>query len=246
MLKQGWSDLRVLYHLLLARKRGNSHAERLESFYRGQAGHYDGFRQRLLQGRRELIESLPWEKAAGGVWVDLGGGTGANLEFAGDRLRSLKAVYLVDLCPSLLEVARERIARHGWQNVHAVEADATAFRPPEGEADLVTFSYSLTMIPDWAAALDHARALLKAEGTLGVVDFYVSRKHEPAPRVRHSWWTRTFWQTWFAFDDVFLSPDHLPYLRHRFQTLDLREERAALPYFPLGRAPYYRFLGQPR
>ena len=51
-------------------------------------------------------------------------------------------------------------------------ADATRFRPPEGAADVVTFSYSLTMIPDWFAALENAAAMLKPGGTIGVVDFY--------------------------------------------------------------------------
>ena len=37
------------------------------------------------------------------------------------------------------------------------------------------------MIPDWFAAVDHAWRLLRPGGTIGVVDFYVGRKH---PEVR--------------------------------------------------------------
>jgi ubiquinone/menaquinone biosynthesis C-methylase UbiE len=32
----------------------------------------------------------------------------------------------------------------GWKNVHVIEGDATEFRVPEGDATLVTFSYSLS------------------------------------------------------------------------------------------------------
>jgi S-adenosylmethionine-diacylgycerolhomoserine-N-methlytransferase len=81
----GWvSDLKVLYHLVLRPVRGHDHASRLESFYAGQAEDYDRFRRRLLQGRQELWSRL--EVPEGGVWVDLGGGTGSNLELLGERL----------------------------------------------------------------------------------------------------------------------------------------------------------------
>jgi S-adenosylmethionine-diacylgycerolhomoserine-N-methlytransferase len=49
------SDVRTLYHLALTPIRGQTHADRLESFYRGQATSYDAFRQRLLPGRDELM-----------------------------------------------------------------------------------------------------------------------------------------------------------------------------------------------
>lgn len=236
-------DCRVLYHLLLAPKRGTTTAERLESFYSGQAELYDAFRARLLQGRRELVSQLP-SGTEDAVWVDLGGGTGANLELAGDRkVRSFASVYVVDLCPSLLHVAQRRIERCGWGNVRAVGADAASYVPPEGTADVVTLSYSLTMMPDWMETLDHAFRLLRPGGTIGVVDFYVARKHPPEGWVRHRWATRTFWPTWFAFDDVFLSPEHPIYLHRRFHPQHFEERRAKLPYFPIGRAPYYLFLG---
>ena len=113
------------------------------------------------------------------------------------------------------------------------------------QVDLVTFSYSLTMIPDWFAAMDNANALLAPEGTLGVVDFCVSRKY-PTPGLRsNSWLQRTFWPAWFAHDNVFLSSDHVPYLRRRFPIHVLHERLAQVPY--VGRlmppVPYYIFVG---
>ena len=83
------------------------------------------------------------------------------------------SVYLVDFSPSLCEVARKRFARLGWDNVKVVCQDARTFRledhEPEapgavgfirsstsssfpedylsvGGADLITLSYSLSMI----------------------------------------------------------------------------------------------------
>lgn len=81
-------------------------------------------------------------------------------------------VYLVDFSPSLCEVARKRFARLGWNNVKVICEDARKFKLkdyeielPEtrttnraltsyfeegcsdhGGADLITMSYSLSMI----------------------------------------------------------------------------------------------------
>lgn len=236
------SDLKVLYHLVASPIRGNTHQQRLESFYKGQAKDYDDFRKRLLQGRQDLWNSLP--KPAGGVWMDMGGGTGANLEYFGDGIKDLSKVYVVDLAGSLLEVARERVRDRGWTHVEAVEADATAYVPPEGQVDVVTFSYSLTMIPDWFAAMDHAWRLLKPGGILGVVDFYVGRKYPATGRSKHGWFTRTFWPTWFSSDNVFPCGDHLPYLMRKFEPIEIVEQWAKIPYIPFIRAPYYRFVGR--
>lgn len=236
------SDLKILYHLALKPVRGRDHAARLESFYGGQAEGYDEFRKRLLQGREELYQAVA--APAGGVWVDLGGGTAANLEFLGDRVANLGKIYVVDLSPSLLKVAQQRIDDRGWTNVEAVEADATAFAPPVEAADVVTFSYSLTMIPDWFAAIDNALSMLKPGGRIGVVDFFVSRKYPSEDVQRHGWLTRTFWPTWFAGDNVFLSPDHVPYLQRHFEPELFEPGRAKVPYIPLMRVPYYRFVGR--
>jgi len=236
------ADLRVLYHIVAKPVRGNDHAARLESFYSGQAEAYDDFRRRLLQGREAMYRSIPVPE--GGVWVDLGGGTGANFEPIGGELHKARKAYLVDLCDSLLAIARKRCEARGWKNVEVVSADATSFRPASGPADVVTFSYSLTMIPDWFAAIDNALAVLRPGGTIGVTDFFVARKYPAQGLQRHAWFTRTFWPAWFGSDNVFLSPDHISYLQRKFSTVRLEENRAKVPYLPLIRVPYYTFVGR--
>ena len=237
-------DLKILYHLALRPVRGKDHAARMESFYSGQADAYDDFRKRLLHGREELFRQI--ELPRGGTWVDLGGGTGANLEFIADRVPELGQAYVVDLASSLLKVADARFEKHAWQHVQAVTADATTWQPPNGQADVVTFSYSLTMIPDWFAAIENAIAMLKPGGLLGVVDFYVSRKYPRDGLKRHSWTTRTFWPNWFAMDNVYPSSDHVPFLHRHLEPQRFDEERAKVPYIPLMRMPYYVFVGKKR
>jgi S-adenosylmethionine-diacylgycerolhomoserine-N-methlytransferase len=238
------SDLRILYHLALKPVRGTSHAARMESFYAGQAEAYDDFRRRLLKGRQELWDKI--DPPPGGVWIDMGGGTGANLAYFGERISRLSKIYVLDLSPSLLKIAQQRAAASGWTNVEVVEADATTFQPPGGPVDVVTFSYSLTMIPDWFAAIENALSILKPSGLLGVVDFYVARKYPSDGLARHGWWTRTFWPAWFGMDNVFPSPDHVPFLHRHLDVLHFEEHRAKVPYIPLARVPYYLFVGRKR
>ena len=237
-------DLATLYHLMVRPVRGGTHAQRLESFYGPQAESYDDFRQRLLHGREALFSSLPVE--AGQTWIDMGGATGASIAFMGKRAAALERIHIVDLSPSLLNIARKRVSALGLANVTLHEADVTTFAPEGGPVDLITFSYSLTMIPNWFAALEHALRLLKPGGHIGVVDFYVSRKHVSEGRRRHSAFTRHFWPAWFANDNVFLNPDHLPWLEHTFETIHLEEGRGGLPFVPLAKVPHYGFVGRKR
>ena len=244
-LSSFFSDLKVLYCMALKPVKGKSHAERLESFYVAQVDAYDHFRKRLLTGRDELMRLMNPQKDE--IWVDLGCGTGANLTMMDQqRLAELKKVYLVDLTESMLKVARERIRETGWKNVVTVCADATVWTPPEGTVDAVLFSYSLTMIPDWFAAIDRAYEFLKPGGVVGVVDFYIARKFPSERRMRQSFSTRWFWPLWFSFDNLSLSSDILPYLSRKFEEVTLIERADRLPFCPVfwKKMPRFVFVGR--
>lgn len=221
--------------------RTGSAAERLQAFYAPQATRYDDFRKRLLHGREELIRLLP--AAAGDVVVELGCGTGENLERFGGRLAGLRQLTLVDLCPALLEQARARAGR--CSNVEVVEGDITRWRPPR-PVDCVYLSYALTMVEDWRAVIANAAAMIKPGGTLGVVDFYVS-SGRPAPgAVRHPAWERWLWRRWFAHDGVRLDPAHMAQLAKALPVCRIFERRGKVPYLPGLSAPYYIFIGRKR
>jgi len=221
--------------------RTGSAAERLQAFYAPQATRYDAFRKRLLHGREELIERLPAEPGA--VAVELGCGTGENLERFGGRLAGLQRLTLVDLCPALLEQARARAA--GLSNVEVIEADITRYRPPE-PVDCVYLSYALTMVDDWRAVIANAVGMIRPGGTLGVVDFYVSSARPAAGRIRHSACDRWLWRRWFAHDGVRLDPGHMTQLAAAMPVCQIFERRGRVPYLPGVTAPYYIFLGRKR
>jgi betaine lipid synthase len=96
MLKQ------MMVHLpAVGKQAGRSHKERLEAFYGEQAEDYDSYRQRFLWGRPGMLQrcSELLKNSRDIVWIDLGGGTGSNVEV---MLRLLPAsrfsrVFVVDL-----------------------------------------------------------------------------------------------------------------------------------------------------
>ncbi len=222
------ADSRILFKLLRGMPQSGDHASRLEGFYGDQAAAYDSFRERLLQGRQALFAALPLPENAS--IVELGGGTGRNVEFLGERLSQVASYEVVDLCPSLLAIAQERA--QSMPAVKVVEADACTYRPAQ-KVDCVICSYSLTMIPDWEAAMRNAKAMLKPEGVLAVVDFTLS-PHQAK-------WLSSFWQRWFGHDGVHLNAAHYQTLQRLFPDSRLILHQAKVPYLPLIRVPYYLF-----
>ena len=164
----------------------SEHQSKMEAFYESQKNEYDSFREQMLHARPVLAECLPLRKLRDGskmVWVDVGGGTARNLEFFSvDTIRAtFSKIVVVDVSISLLEVAKQRVEAAGLKDiVECIECDfcnkqAVEKKLPKiGTCDLVTFSYSLSMIPDKEAALKSAVSLLKPRGAgvLGVADFF--------------------------------------------------------------------------
>lgn len=263
-----------------------SQQDALESFYKAQASIYDATRTRLLQGREDMLALVSaqakYRQQKGQlpskpIWVDIGGGTGWNIEQMQQYLdvpTFFHAVYLVDLSTSLCEVARERFHRLGWKNVHVICQDARVFRLSDHEtgveddkaqfsigksaydedardsvgADVLTMSYSLSMIPEFHPAIDSASNLLAPNGIVGVVDFYVqnqiefqSRNYMGGAINRHCMWiSRVFWRTWFELDRVNLDSARRDYIEYKFGTILSTNRRCRLLGF---RIPYYIFVG---
>jgi S-adenosylmethionine-diacylgycerolhomoserine-N-methlytransferase len=236
-------DLTTLYHLMVKRMRGATPQERLNNFYKGQESNYDRFRERMLFGRSELFNLVPVN--SGSVWVDMGGGTGSNYETLGHKMSTLGKAYVVDLCEPLLSMAEERKKRNEWTNMEVIHGDASTFTLPDHElADVVSFSYSLTMIPSWYAAIDHALEILKPGGCLAVCDFFIAHPFLLVEKQEaHSRLTRTFWRAWFETDGVFPSSDHVPYLTRKVEVRHYSQHRGKAPYLPFASMPYYLFLG---
>jgi len=231
-------ELRVLRQLVRGMPRGGSQRERLESFYADQASAYDRFRERLLAGRAELINAINLQP--GEHLLELGAGTGRNLDFFSTAQRARCRFTQVDLCAPLLRQARQRA--QGMPNVDVVAADATEYTP-DAKVQVVLLSYALSMMPSWREVLSNAQRMLTAGGRIAVVDFYVAAANPSAGRRRHGALARALWPRWFAHDGVVLDPHRLDHLCARFPQHQLIEADHAVPYLPGLRVPHYRFIG---
>ncbi|WP_224269985.1 class I SAM-dependent methyltransferase [Haloprofundus salinisoli] len=115
----------------------------------------------------------------GDTVVEMGCGTGANFAYLRERVGSSGAVVGVDFSPGMLAVARERVAREGWENVHVVRADAT--KPPLGEADAVVASFVSGMLADPAAVVGDWAGLVGPGGRLALLELARSTRPEARP-----------------------------------------------------------------
>jgi len=106
---------------LVAAKKGADgvHGKNIEAFYQDQAGGYDSFRENFLHARGPMLTCLPIKQGSENVWIDVGGGTARNLEFIPVETikKSFKKIYIVDISPSLLEIAKARVKKVGLDKI---------------------------------------------------------------------------------------------------------------------------------
>ncbi|CAG8572399.1 12315_t:CDS:2, partial [Cetraspora pellucida] len=238
---------------------------RLDSFYEDQAEVYDATRGRLLRGRLTMLKLTAGHlkkqmtnTSRKPIWIDIGGGTGWNVEKMNDffPIEQFDKVFLVDLCAPLCKIAETRFHARGWSNVYVICEDAASFKLPEiendiGKIDLITMSYSLSMIDKFYPVIDRIKKLLCPDGLFGIADFYVSSRvinndvHvQQGILSRHcNWFTRWFWQIWFEFDHINLHPCRRDYVEYQFDTIKSFNGRNhfLIPYFV--QIPYYVWLG---
>ncbi|MDE2340842.1 MAG: methyltransferase domain-containing protein, partial [Alphaproteobacteria bacterium] len=118
--------------------------------------------------------------------------TGRNLIKVARRY-PLAQLYGIDISRMMLETAQTDIDRAGLgARISLAQGDACAFAPEAlfGRAlfDRVYFSYTLSMIPDWQAALEMALRAVAPGGSLHIVDFgQQTLLPHGFKRVLHAW-----------------------------------------------------------
>lgn len=146
----------------------SGHAALMNEVYRGQRHIYDLTRKYYLFGRDTLIEGLNARR--GTRVLEVACGTGRNLAKIGKAWPGVR-LFGLDISAEMLKSARAALGAEARLG----EGDACSFDPEpllvETAFDRIVLSYSLSMIPDWEGALDHAAGLLAERGELHVVDF---------------------------------------------------------------------------
>eukprot|EP00168_Porphyra_purpurea_P017024 TRINITY_DN5717_c0_g1_i1.p1 TRINITY_DN5717_c0_g1~~TRINITY_DN5717_c0_g1_i1.p1 ORF type:complete len:619 (-),score=110.60 TRINITY_DN5717_c0_g1_i1:893-2749(-) len=227
----------------------SGHAKDMEAFYKYQKEGYDSFREGLLHARPALMEAFPLKKGGGMVWIDIGGGTARNLEFFPVEVirKYFKEIVICDISASLLEMAQKRINAMGIQDIaRVVEHDVTAqsmfsVLPAAGTVDMITMSYSFSMIPDQKAAMANATKLLKKGGHVGLADFFLKGNYDDclSPLFRRLRAVESILhKAWFAMDHVHLLSDKQLEGFDGLETVWDNRFRGAIPFMPFFQ-PYH-------
>jgi ubiquinone/menaquinone biosynthesis C-methylase UbiE len=153
-----------------------------QAFYSRWARLYDTIARRA-PGVQSLRERAAERLAPpdGGVVVDMGCGTGANLPSLAARVGPAGRVLGVDFTPGVLEIARDRrlnTVAGDCEHVGVVRGDAT--RPPVRDADAVFASFVSGMLTDPASVVDTWADIVGPGGRLGLLD--LARSTHPVGR----------------------------------------------------------------
>jgi S-adenosylmethionine-diacylgycerolhomoserine-N-methlytransferase len=175
---------KMILHPLTAGKI-NAHGDKMSSFYASQAKGYDAVREKMLVARPDMMSGFGPIKR-GHTWLDIGGGTGRNLHYLRAQLDLFDRIIVLDICRELLAIGQEnarctftpeQFAKISWvcldvnaKNVKAVLASYLGDDLHRG-FDTISFSYSLSMIPEWQEALFSAKSLMSEDGRAIISDF---------------------------------------------------------------------------
>jgi phosphatidylethanolamine/phosphatidyl-N-methylethanolamine N-methyltransferase len=137
--------------------------------YENLASVYDfTFGPALHPGRVQAIERMGIKP--GDRILEVGVGTGINAPLYPRDC----AVTGIDLSESMLEKARDRVARKGIRNVRLLEMDAADLRFADGTFDIVYAPYLISVVPDPVAVAREMRRVCRAGGRIIILNHFRS------------------------------------------------------------------------
>lgn len=147
-----------------------SRSEAADRFYSRWARLYD-YLSRNTPGvahlRAETVDRMDLDP--GMCVLDMGCGPGPNFPPVRDAIDREGVLVGMDVASGALHRAERSIAGAGWENVHAIRADAT--RPPVQEADALIAAFVIGMFDDPATVVDAWCSLVGSGGRIGLLHF---------------------------------------------------------------------------
>lgn len=141
----------------------------VNNVYEKLASVYDfTFGPTLHPGRVQAIQRMgirPGDRV-----LEVGVGTGINAALYPPGC----SVIGVDFSASMLEKARERIARKGISNVRVLEMDAANMTFPDGAFDIVYAPYVISVVPDPVAVAHEMRRVCARGGRIIFLNHFLS------------------------------------------------------------------------
>jgi SAM-dependent methyltransferase len=125
--------------------------------YGSQAGRYEQRTSAFRYWRELLVDKLPVRR--GDTVLDVGCGTGLCVPLLQRKVGASGMIVGIDESEQMLQVAGERVAEHGWDNVRLLAAPV-ARAPIDATADAALFCAVHDVLQS-PAALDHVFAHLR-------------------------------------------------------------------------------------
>ena len=147
----------------------------IRGLYRERAGWYDfaanlyyliGFRE--AKYRKMAVSALALER--GDTVVEIGCGTGLNFRYLLQSIGNAGQLIGVDLTDAMLEKAKSRIERNGWQNIRLAQSDAAKYVFPSSIKGVIS-TFALTLVPEYEAIIERAANTLVSGGRFVILDF---------------------------------------------------------------------------
>jgi phosphatidylethanolamine/phosphatidyl-N-methylethanolamine N-methyltransferase len=141
----------------------------VEGVYEKLASVYDLiFGPSLHPGRLQAIQRMGL--APGDRILEVGVGTGINM---GLYPRNC-SITGIDLSDSMLEKARDRVARQGLRNVRLYQMDAADLKFRDGSFDIVYAPYLISVVPDPVKVVREMRRVCRTGGRIVVLNHFRS------------------------------------------------------------------------
>lgn len=145
----------------------------MDGIYKSQRHIYDISRKYYLLGRDQLVDDLKPKNSE--RVLEVGCGTGRNLITAA-RKYPWARFYGLDISEEMLITARASVEKAGFSDrITLVKGDASDFSTSAlfdvDQVERVFYSYTLSMIPPWEAAIEQGLKALTPDGSLHIVDF---------------------------------------------------------------------------
>ena len=141
----------------------------VERVYEKLAKFYDlVFGPTLHPGRLVALEHMGIKP--GDRVLEVGVGTGINTSLYPRNCQ----VTGIDLSTSMLEKARERVAREGLRNVRLIEMDAARLTFPDDAFDIVYAPYLVSVVPDPVQVVREMRRVCRPGGKIIVLNHFRS------------------------------------------------------------------------
>lgn len=153
------------------------------SYYDKFAKVYDWLSPKAYYHQPRVFAIQEMNLKAGQTILNIPCGTGQNFEYFQKEMKNSGQIIGVDLSEGMLSKAKKKVQKNGWHNITLLQKDATQINVEwVNEAiksglqfDSILCDLGLSGFPEWEIIIDNLMTLLKPDGKIVVMDWYIEK-----------------------------------------------------------------------